>query len=132
MRETIKINDISLNIQYINLLLILIYWLMSTDLYRKLNNIDFSGDNYDIIVYYVQTGELPSDFSEYKKGRSESVIDQGYSYLSTMLNHKADFILEYKDELNIILRNDYGEPVNFFSYLIFAVEMVHSTNIRKV
>lgn len=28
-----------------------------------------------------------------------------------------DFILEYKDELNIILRNDYGEPVNFFSYL---------------
>ena len=60
---------ISLNIQYINLFLILIYWLMSTDLYRKLNNINFSGDNYDIIVDYVLTGNLPSDFSEYKKGR---------------------------------------------------------------
>jgi hypothetical protein len=36
---------------------------MSTDLYRKLNNIDFSGDNYDIIVDYVLTGELPSDLS---------------------------------------------------------------------
>ena len=32
---------------------------------------------------------------EYKRGRSFSVIDQGYSYLSLMLRHKADFILEY-------------------------------------
>ena len=30
---------------------------------------------------------------EYKKGSSYSVIDQGYSYLSIMLNNKADFIL---------------------------------------
>ena len=32
---------------------------------------------------------------EYKRGSSFSVIDQGYSYLSLMLRHKADFILEY-------------------------------------
>ena len=32
---------------------------------------------------------------EYKKGKSYSVIDQGYSYLSLMLNNKSDFILEY-------------------------------------
>jgi len=32
---------------------------------------------------------------EYKRGRSFSVIDQGYFYLSLMLRHKADFILEY-------------------------------------
>ena len=32
---------------------------------------------------------------EYKKGSSYSVIDQGYSYLSVMLNNKSDFILEY-------------------------------------
>ena len=31
---------------------------------------------------------------EYKKGSSYSVIDQGYSYLSTMLNNKSDFVLE--------------------------------------
>ena len=29
---------------------------------------------------------------EYKKGSSYSVIDQGYSYLSLMLNNKADFV----------------------------------------
>tara|TARA_B100000676_G_scaffold131584_1_gene130704 strand:- start:4034 stop:4987 length:954 start_codon:yes stop_codon:yes gene_type:complete len=36
---------------------------------------------------------------EYKKGSSYSVIDQGYSYLSTMLNNKADFILEYNESM---------------------------------
>ena len=34
---------------------------------------------------------------EYKKGHSYSVVDQGYSYLSVMLNNKADFVLEYNE-----------------------------------
>lgn len=34
---------------------------------------------------------------EYKKGSSYSVVDQGYSYLSVMLNNKAEFILEYNE-----------------------------------
>ena len=34
---------------------------------------------------------------EYKKDRSFSVIDQGFAYLSLMLNHKADFLLEYNE-----------------------------------
>ncbi len=37
---------------------------------------------------------------EYKKGHSYSVVDQGYSYLSVMLNNKADFILEYNEKTN--------------------------------
>lgn len=36
---------------------------------------------------------------EYKRDRSFSVIDQGYAYLSLMLNHKADFILEYNEHM---------------------------------
>ncbi len=32
---------------------------------------------------------------EYKKGSSYSVVDQGYSYLSVMLNNTAEFILKY-------------------------------------
>ena len=43
---------------------------------------------------------------EYKKGSSYSVIDQGYSYLSTMLNNKADFILEYNEKSDGTLRRD--------------------------
>lgn len=43
---------------------------------------------------------------EYKKGKNFSVIDQGYAYLSLMLNNKADFILEYNESLNKNLRKD--------------------------
>lgn len=37
---------------------------------------------------------------EYKRDKNFSVIDQGYAYLSLMLNNKADFILEYNENLN--------------------------------
>ena len=34
---------------------------------------------------------------EYKQDKNFSVVDQGYAYLSVMLNNKADFILEYNE-----------------------------------
>lgn len=37
---------------------------------------------------------------EYKKDKSFSVIDQGFAYLSAMLNHKADFVLELNEKLH--------------------------------
>jgi hypothetical protein len=43
---------------------------------------------------------------EYKKGSSYSVIDQGYSYLSLMLNNKSEFIIEYNERLNKTLKRD--------------------------
>lgn len=43
---------------------------------------------------------------EYKKGSNYSVIDQGYTYLSTLLNNKSDFILEYNETLSGSLKRD--------------------------
>jgi predicted transport protein len=44
---------------------------------------------------------------EYKKDKKFSVIDQGYAYLSLMLNNKADFILEYNEtQQNTLKRSD--------------------------
>ncbi|UTC66820.1 MULTISPECIES: DUF5655 domain-containing protein [unclassified Treponema] len=44
---------------------------------------------------------------EYKRDKNFSVIDQGYAYLSLMLNHKSDFILEYNETTGKNLkRND--------------------------
>ena len=37
---------------------------------------------------------------EYKNTNSFSVIDQGYTYLSVLLNNKADFILEFNQKFN--------------------------------
>ena len=43
---------------------------------------------------------------EYKNTKSFSVIDQGYSYLSLMLNNKSDFILEYNETMDSNLRKN--------------------------
>ncbi len=44
---------------------------------------------------------------EYKRDKNFSVIDQGYAYLSLMLNNKADFILEFNESQSTTLkRND--------------------------
>lgn len=43
---------------------------------------------------------------EYKRDKNFSVIDQGYAYLSLMLNNKADFILEFNENLDKTLKNN--------------------------
>ena len=43
---------------------------------------------------------------EYKINQSFSVIDQGYAYLSLLVNNKADFILEYNESKNKNLKRD--------------------------
>jgi predicted transport protein len=43
---------------------------------------------------------------EYKRDKNFSVIDQGYAYLSLMLNNKADFILEHNEHSKSILKRD--------------------------
>ena len=37
---------------------------------------------------------------EYKKDRNISIVDQGFAYLSLMLENKAEFIIEYNENLN--------------------------------
>lgn len=41
---------------------------------------------------------------EYKQDKNFSVVDQGYAYLSVMLNNKADFILEYNENCDQMLK----------------------------
>ena len=41
---------------------------------------------------------------EYKQDKNFSVVDQGYAYLSVMLNNKADFILEYNESCDQTLK----------------------------
>ena len=69
----------------------------------------FVSTEFSISEYRIDTlcfDEETSSFVivEYKKGSSYSVIDQGYSYLSTMLNNKAEFILEYNEKNNVSLK----------------------------
>jgi predicted transport protein len=43
---------------------------------------------------------------EYKMKETFSIIDQGYAYLSIMLDNKAEFILEYNEKLGKHLRRE--------------------------
>ena len=43
---------------------------------------------------------------EYKNGTNYSLIDQGYTYLSLLLNNKAEFVLTYNEITNQSLKKD--------------------------
>ena len=43
---------------------------------------------------------------EYKRERNFSVIDQGYAYLSLLINNKAEFIVEYNERRNQSLKRE--------------------------
>ena len=67
-------------------------------------NLQFVTTEFTIGSFRLDTLAFDEQYSafviiEYKKGSSYSVIDQGYSYLSTMLNNKAEFILEFNEKM---------------------------------
>jgi predicted transport protein len=62
------------------------------------------GFRIDTLCYNNETNSFV--IIEYKRGNSYSIIDQGYSYLSLMLNNKSEFIIEYNERLNKKLRRD--------------------------
>ena len=72
---------------------------------------------------------------EYKKGHSYSVVDQGYSYLSVMLNNKAEFILEYNEKTETNLKRidvDWSSSKVIFVSPSFNTYQKNSVNFRDV
>jgi predicted transport protein len=67
---------------------------------QKLINLDFVDTEFSVADFRLDTVAYDKEAKsfviiEYKNQRNVSVIDQGYTYLSTMFNHKADFVLRY-------------------------------------
>lgn len=58
---------------------------------------EFSLSNFRIDTLAFDTETKAFVIVEYKRDKNFSVIDQGYAYLSLMLNNKADFILEFNE-----------------------------------
>ena len=54
---------------------------------------------FDSVAYNVTTNSFI--IIEYKNDRNFSVVDQGYSYIATLLNHKADFVLKYNQIFHV-------------------------------
>lgn len=61
---------------------------------------------------------------EYKRGKNYSVIDQGYSYLSLLLNNKAEFVLKYNQKFN----KNYGkEDIDFSQTVVMFIAPSYTT-----
>jgi predicted transport protein len=72
---------------------------------RIIYDLEFVSSEFPINSYRIDTLAFDNESKsfviiEYKKVRKFSVIDQGYAYLSQLVNNKADFILEYNEKLN--------------------------------
>lgn len=67
---------------------------------------EFSFNNFRLDTLAFDEGSKSFVIIEYKNTSNFSVIDQGYAYLSLMLNNKADFILEYNENCNSTLKRD--------------------------
>lgn len=79
---------------------------------KSILGLDFVKSEFSLKNFRIDTLAFDNDAGtfviiEYKRDKNFSVIDQGYAYLSLMLNNKADFILEYNENSKETLkRND--------------------------
>jgi predicted transport protein len=72
---------------------------------------------------------------EYKRDKNFSVIDQGYAYLSLMLNNKADFILEFNESQKSTLKRtdvDWSQSRVLFISPLFTNYQKEAINFRDL
>ena len=72
---------------------------------------------------------------EYKNSKNYSVIDQGYTYLSLLLNNKSDFILEYNEIKNRNLKRsdiDWTQSKVIFVSPYYTDYQKNSINFKDV
>jgi predicted transport protein len=72
---------------------------------------------------------------EYKRDRNASVVDQGFTYLSLMLQNKADFILEYNEGLGKTLARDgvdWSQTRVIFVSTDFTENQKEATNFKDL
>lgn len=78
---------------------------------KEIFNLDFVSSEFTVKNFRIDTLSFDPQVRsfviiEYKKDKKFSVVDQGYAYLSLMLNNKADFILEYNTYQKKSLKKD--------------------------
>ena len=72
---------------------------------------------------------------EYKRDKNFSVIDQGVSYLNLMLEYKSDFIVEYNETQNSILKRnevDWSQSRVMFVSPSFTQFQKQSSNFKDL
>lgn len=72
---------------------------------------------------------------EYKRDKNISVIDQGFTYLGLMLENKADFIVEYNEQLKKNMKReevDWSQTRVIFVSPSFTDFQIEATNFKDI
>ena len=72
---------------------------------------------------------------EYKRDSSFTIVDQGFSYLSLMLNNKAEFVLAYNEALNKNMRRqdfDWSQSRIIFIARSFTTHQQNAINFKNM
>jgi predicted transport protein len=107
---------------------------------EELFNLQFVKSEFPIKNFRIDTLGYDSEnksfvIVEYKRDRKFSVIDQGYTYMSLMLNNKSDFILEYNENCGGVLKRediDWTQSKVIFVSPHFTEYQKHSINFKDV
>jgi len=87
----------------------------------------------DTLAYDAQTCAFI--IIEYKRDKNISVVDQGFTYLSLMLENKADFIVEYNESLKRNLKRedvDWSQTRVAFVSPSFTENQIQATNFKDI
>jgi len=107
---------------------------------KKLLNLNFIRTEFSLNNFRIDTLAFDPEAKafiiiEYKRDRTFSVIDQGYAYLSLMLNNKADFILEYNESQNQTLKRtdvDWSQSKVIFISPVFTNYQREAINFKDL
>lgn len=72
---------------------------------------------------------------EYKRSKSNSVVDQGFTYLNLMLENKADFIVEYNESCKSSIQRkdiDWSQTRVLFVSTSFTENQKLATNFKDI
>jgi len=103
-------------------------------------NLDFVETEFTISDFRLDTVAFDKEANafiiiEYKNQKNISVIDQGYTYLSTMFNHKADFVLKYNIRFNLnkdVNDFDWSQSKVIFISPNFTKYQINSINFKDL
>lgn len=91
------------------------------------------GKRIDTLAYDTQSNAFI--IIEYKRDKNVSVVDQGFTYLSLMLENKADFVLTYNETLNKNLHSgkvDWSQTRVVFVSPSFTENQRLATNFKDI
>ncbi len=102
--------------------------------------LDFVATEYQVQNLFIDTLAFDDESKtfviiEYKRDRSFSDVDQGFSYLSLMLNHRADFILAYNEAKQKNLKRedvDWSQARIIFVARSFTAHQQNAVNFKNM